>query len=261
MESIANLMQETACNHACNAGFSNDGFATTPAMRTNRLIWVTTRMHIEVARYPVWGESVEIDTWFQEHGRMSTRRDWILRIPGTGEIIGCGTSTWAMMNQDTRRLSRIPDDVRREFIVYCPMTPRYALDETHVDKIPKLGDPAQTVRGDLVPRRGDLDMNHHVNNVTYIGWMLEGLPLQDIEEAELASITLEYRRECGYSDVVESLTSNEEPTPGAHNGAAAGAAQFVHLLRLQASGVEINRGRTLWRPKSSPLPNTVACSC
>ena len=25
----------------------------------------------------------------------------------------------------------------------------------------------------IQPRRGDLDMNKHVNNVTYIGWMLE----------------------------------------------------------------------------------------
>lgn len=25
----------------------------------------------------------------------------------------------------------------------------------------------------LQPRRADLDMNQHVNNVTYIGWVLE----------------------------------------------------------------------------------------
>lgn len=49
-----NLIQEVACDHAQSVGFSTDGFATTPSMRKRRLIWVTTRMHIEVDEYPAW---------------------------------------------------------------------------------------------------------------------------------------------------------------------------------------------------------------
>ncbi|KAF3957633.1 hypothetical protein CMV_017375 [Castanea mollissima] len=41
-------------------------------------------------------------------------------------------------------------------------------------RIPKLEDPADHSKLGLVPRRADLDMNQHVNNVTYIGWVLEG---------------------------------------------------------------------------------------
>jgi len=36
-----------------------------------------------------------------------------------------------------------------------------------------LEDPAQYSMLGLKPRRADLDMNQHVNNVTYIGWVLE----------------------------------------------------------------------------------------
>jgi hypothetical protein len=58
-------------------------------------------------------------------------------------------------------------------------------------------------------RRSDLDMNHHVNNVAYFGWMLESVPESAVTSYELASITLEYRRECISDDIVESLTSAE----------------------------------------------------
>lgn len=65
--------------------------------------------------------------------------------------------------------------------------------------------------GPVLPqaRRSDLDMNHHVNNVAYFGWMLESVPESVVTSSELASITLEYRRECISDDIVESLTSAE----------------------------------------------------
>lgn len=278
IESIANLLQEIGCNHAQSVGFSNDGFATTPLMRKKRLIWVTTRMHIEMDRYPVWGDVVEIDTWFQGEGNIVSRRDWIIKMASTGEVIGRGTSTWVTMNQDTRRLSKVPEDVQAEYMQHCPSPPRYALPSEPSAKIPKLEDPVHVV-SHLRPRRNDLDMNQHVNNVTYIGWMLESIPAEVLKVAELSKITLEYRREVSGGEIVESMASPEaisrteeeaaaqqEASSASQNGAvlasaappavttaaASGAEDqlFVHLLRLQDDGKEVNRGRTQWRTKN-----------
>ncbi|XP_039803477.1 oleoyl-acyl carrier protein thioesterase 1, chloroplastic-like [Panicum virgatum] len=125
VETIANLLQEVGCNHAQSVGFSTDGFATTTTMRKLGLIWVTNRMHIEIYKYPAWGDVVEIETWCQEDGRIGTRRDWILKDLANGEVIGRATSKWVMMNQNTRRLQRVSDDVRDEVFIHCPKTPSY----------------------------------------------------------------------------------------------------------------------------------------
>ncbi|KAI5082694.1 hypothetical protein GOP47_0003292 [Adiantum capillus-veneris] len=272
IETIANLLQEVACNHAQSVGFSTDGFATTPSMRKRRLIWVTTRMHIEVEEYPVWGDIVEIETWCQGEGKAGTRRDWLISDVANSKLIGRATSTWVMMNQDSRRLSRITDDVREEYANHCPVLPRYAFPEENsssLRKIPKLGDPAQHVRSGLMPRRGDLDMNQHVNNVTYIGWILESTPLSVLDTHQLHRITLDYRRECKHGDSVESLASlescYEEGSRGGESGgfkaginglaqkpniAVADGVEFLHLLRIAGSNIEINRGRTVWKRKS-----------
>ncbi|RDY12132.1 Oleoyl-acyl carrier protein thioesterase 2, chloroplastic [Mucuna pruriens] len=268
VETIANLLQEVGCNHAQSVGFSTDGFATTPTMRKLRLIWVTARMHIEIYKYPAWSDVVEIETWCQGEGRVGTRRDFILKDHATDQVIGRATSKWVMMNQDTRRLQKVSDDVREEYLVFCPREPRLAIpeeDSNSLKKIPKLEDPpAQYSRLGLVPRRADLDMNQHVNNVTYIGWVLESMPQEIIDSHELQSITLDYRRECGQYDIVDSLTSVETIQDGAEavpeltgtNGSAMAREgkqepqQFLHLLRLSSDGLEINRGRTEWRKKA-----------
>ncbi|KAG1330892.1 oleoyl-acyl carrier protein thioesterase, chloroplastic [Cocos nucifera] len=256
VETIANLLQEVGCNHAQSVGFSTDGFATTPTMRKLRLIWVTSRMHIEIYKYPAWGDVVEIETWCQGEGRIGTRRDWIIKDLPTGEVIGRATSKWVMMNQDTRKLQRVSDEVREEYLVFCPRTPRLAFpeeDNGSVKKIPKLQEPAEHSRLELVPRRADLDMNQHVNNVTYIGWVLESMPQEIIDTHELQTITLDYRRECQHDDMVDSLTSLELSDDYSTNGSAIGKQHkkehhhFLHFLRLSSTRLEINRGRTEWR--------------
>ncbi|WCJ38012.1 Oleoyl-acyl carrier protein thioesterase chloroplastic [Euphorbia peplus] len=267
VETIANFLQEVGCNHAQSVGFSTDGFATTTTMRKLHLIWVTNRMHIEIYKYPAWSDVVEVETWCQSEGRIGTRRDWILKDYATGQVIGRATSKWVMMNQDTRRLQKVTDEVRDEYLVFCPPELRLAFPEDNslsVKKISKLEDPGHYSKLGLVPRRADLDMNQHVNNVTYIGWVLESIPQEVIDTHELQTITLDYRRECQHDDVVDSLTSIEPSeeteaisqlqgtngSPYTISGDHQDNRHFLHLLRL-SGGLEINRGRTEWRKKPS----------
>ncbi|KAJ6729053.1 ACYL-[ACYL-CARRIER-PROTEIN] HYDROLASE [Salix viminalis] len=267
VETIANLLQEVGCNHAQSVGYSTDGFATTTTMRKLHLIWVTARMHIEIYKYPAWSDVIEIETWCQGEGRIGTRRDWILKNYATGQMIGRATSKWVMMNQDTRRFQKVSDDVRAEHLAYAPRELRLAFPEDNnrsLKKISKLEDPAQHSKLGLVPRRADLDMNQHVNNVAYIGWILESMPQEIMDTHELQAITLDYRRECQHDDVVDSLTSLEsiEESEAVSklqgiNGSATATADnqeclnFQHLLRLSGDGLEINRGRTEWRKKAA----------
>ncbi|KAJ4956551.1 hypothetical protein NE237_013334 [Protea cynaroides] len=265
VETIANLLQETACNHVQSLGYSTDGYGTSNTMRELHLIWVTTRMHIEVYKYPAWGNMIEIETWF-EAGRVGTRRDFIVK-DASGTLIGRATSKWVAMNQDTRRLQKVNDQVLEEILSYSPQTPRLAFPEegnSSLKKIPKLKEPGQYSRLGLKARRADLDMNQHVNNVTYIGWLLESMPEDIIDTHELRKVTLDYRRECRHDNVVDSLTSMDLmegaeaiPELNGTNGSATerkhkeNCCQFLHFLRMSDGGPEINRGRTEWRRKST----------
>ncbi|XP_054808813.1 palmitoyl-acyl carrier protein thioesterase, chloroplastic-like isoform X2 [Prosopis cineraria] len=278
LESILNLLQETALNHVWMSGLLSDGFGATHGMMRNNLIWVVSRMQVLVDYYPVWGEVVEIDTWVGASGKNGMRRDWLIRSQATGRVFARATSTWVMMNRTTRRLSKIPDEVRDEVSPW--FIEKQAINEDTHEKILKLNKEAKYMISDLKPKRSDLDMNHHVNNVKYVKWMLEAIPDQILESYQLSGITLEYRRECGSSDTVQSLCDLEEDeilhdvekqdynsnlfslaSEIIKEGGLLGCLEqrpirFTHLLQAkgQKQDQEIVRGRTTWKRKLPSMP-------
>ncbi|KAG0609216.1 hypothetical protein M758_8G167200 [Ceratodon purpureus] len=285
IDTFMNHFQETALNHVWMSGLAGDGFGATRAMSSRNLIWVVTRMQVHVEQYPAWGDVVEMDTWVAASGKNGMRRDWLVRDYKTGQILARATSTWVMMSRKTRKLSKMPEEVRAEISPYFLERSAIKDESLLAQKILRLNDNAECVRSGLTPKRTDLDMNQHVNNVKYIGWMMESVPPAIMDGYELASMSLEYRRECGQSDMVQSMTSLEPSTSDAESGEGSngpskschsfskeGASpsarmpemkhtvadmsylKFVHLLRMENDGAEIVRGRTCWRARNNPIP-------
>ncbi|KAI7980764.1 hypothetical protein LOK49_Contig108G00010 [Camellia lanceoleosa] len=253
IETLMNHLQETALNHVKSAGLLGDGFGSTPEMCKKNLIWVVTKMQVLVDRYPTWGDVVQVDTWVAASGKNGMRRDWLVRDCRTGDILTRASSVWVMMNKETRRLSKIPNEVRGEIGTFFVDSPPVVDEDSR--KLPKLDEStADYIRNGLTPRWSDLDVNQHVNNVKYIGWILESAPLPILERHELCGMTLEYRRECGRDSVLQSLIT----VSGGGVGSLVdpGYVECQHLLRLEG-GAEIVKGRTEWRPKYANCVGTL----
>lgn len=243
METLMNLLQETALNHVSSAGVAGNGFGATREMSRRELIWVVTRIHVQVDKFSSWGDVVEIDTWVDAAGKNGMRRDWIIRDYKTQRIISRASSTWVIMNRDTRRLTKIPQQVRDEVLPFYLNRAAIATHDSDSQKIEKLThQTAHRIRTGLAPRWSDMDANQHVNNVKYIGWLLESVPTNVLEDYNMIRMTLEYRRECRQSNVLESLTSIK--VDGDQS-----ALECTHLLRMEADHTEIVRARSLWHFK------------
>lgn len=258
METLMNLLQETALNHVMCSGLAGDGFGATRQMSLRKLIWVVTRINIQVDEYSRWGDVVEIDTWVASSGKNGMRRDWIIRDRNTKNMIARATSNWVMMNRETRRLSKIPDEVRQEVLPFYLDRSIIAAATGGGRKIEKLTDStAEHIRSGLAPRWSDMDVNQHVNNVKYIGWILESVPLDVLEDYHLTSITLDYRRECRQSQLLESLTSmttSSAPAgpPPLTSNLCGSDLHSTHLIRQQDDRAEIVRACAEWRRKEHP---------
>ncbi|XP_047075068.1 palmitoyl-acyl carrier protein thioesterase, chloroplastic-like [Lolium rigidum] len=250
IETLMNHMQETALNHVKTAGLLGDGFGATPEMSKRNLIWVVSKIQLLVERYPSWEDMVQVDTWVASAGKNGMRRDWHVRDYNSGQTILRATSVWVMLNKNTRRLSKMPDEVRGEIGPHFN-NDRSAITEKQGEKLAKPGDKVndpstkQFIRKGLTPKWGDLDVNQHVNNVKYIGWILESAPISILEKHELASMTLEYRKECDRDSVLQSLTNVSGECVDSSSGSAI---QCDHLLQLE-SGADVVKAHTKWRPK------------
>lgn len=78
----------------------------------------------------------------------------------------------------------------------------------------------------------------------------QSVPLNVLEEYDMTSMTLEYRRECRQSNLLESLTSTTASLAHCNNSINRRPdLEYTHLLRMQADKAEIVRARTEWHGK------------
>lgn len=51
---LSSIGKETALNHVMSSGLAGDGFGATREMSLRKLIWVVTRIRIQVDKYSRW---------------------------------------------------------------------------------------------------------------------------------------------------------------------------------------------------------------
>ncbi|BAT79374.1 hypothetical protein VIGAN_02225000 [Vigna angularis var. angularis] len=178
------------------------------------------------------GDEIEVETWIDVGGKNGTRRDWIIRDRYTKEIIAKATSMWAIMNRETRRLSKMPEEVRQELDPFYFNKFAIATEEIDQQKIQKLTD--ATAEG--------------------FRFGVTSVPRKMLEDYKMTSMILEFRRECTHSDILESMTSASAKVIGASNNKYVSRKpnlQFIHLLRLQDNKTELVRARTEWNLKQN----------
>ncbi|KAJ4952441.1 hypothetical protein NE237_029273 [Protea cynaroides] len=248
IETLMNLLQETALNHIKNMGMMKDGLGSTPSMTGKSLIWVLTKMHLVVDHYPSWGDEVQLDTWFTPSEKNGQGIYWTIRDSQTNKTLARANSMLVMMNKDTRKLRKMPEEVRREMeSQYIDCSPIQDEDGSRILANFDYRN-MDYVRTGLTPRWNDLDVNQHVNNVKYIGLMLESVPNSIMEKHEISDFNIEYRRECGMDHVLQSQTSlSNKATDGSLS--AEEPLECFHLLRFE-NGAVVARARTKWGPKT-----------
>ena len=167
MASVCNWLQEAASLNAAAMTFSKSDFEAAG----ENISWVLTHLKVRMSRFPKWGETVSVLTFPRGGRRIVAHRDFALS-GADGEEIGRATSEWMIIDLASRKLVAIPEGV-------------FAAANTVRD--PVFGDePLAKLRWDcreaaadaLVfrARRGDIDLNGHVNNVHYVEWLMEGRP-------------------------------------------------------------------------------------
>jgi acyl-CoA thioesterase FadM len=164
---------------------------------------------------------VEVETWFMESGKIGAQREWRLREKRTGRTLGRATSTWVMINMHTRRLAKLPEVIRQRCSWYQLHPPEHSIPtEQTRSKLPDFPSEPALASPRQVARSSDVDMNGHINNVTYIAWTLETVPKHIADDCHLYQVRVrvwgcEGGGEGGFAHVGQprmfSVCSNEPP--------------------------------------------------
>lgn len=193
---ICNYLQEVAGNHATELGVAVDH------LFKKNMTWVLSRLHIQVFRFPFWREEIKIETWPSGRQRKFATRDFLI-FDQKHNILVKATSSWMIIDLKTQKPIVMPefmDEIR------LPDRQRAINDSFPKMTLPK--NPNLEQKFDV--RLGDLDINQHVNNVKYIEWALESVPLDIWKAKILASLEISFRAETKHGERIIIQTEQNE---------------------------------------------------
>jgi acyl-CoA thioester hydrolase len=104
-------MQEAAFDGSAAAGY---GVARYAEMKR---VWLARQTEIEYLRPVRYGDSVIVKTWVADFRRVSSRRDYQMRLDGNGDIVANAYTEWAFMDTVAGRPAVIP---REAIAAYFP---------------------------------------------------------------------------------------------------------------------------------------------
>jgi len=159
------LAQEIAYWAAEELGF---GYTT---LHLHHTAWVLSRMHFHFVKKVLWRDSIQLFTWHKGAGGIFYLRDFDLKSE-EGESLVQGTSSWVVMNEETRRLVR-PEELADLLHVDGEV------DNAIEEPAPKLQLPSGVepeLAGEHTVCYSDIDLVGHTNNVRYVSWAMDNIP-------------------------------------------------------------------------------------
>ncbi|HAN18626.1 MAG: hypothetical protein A2X13_13640 [Bacteroidetes bacterium GWC2_33_15] len=158
LQTLFHFLQECAWN---NARMNDFGYEY---LEKENTYWVLSRVLVQINEYPEWKDEISIKTWPKGADGYFALRDFL--IFKDDKVIGRATTSWLILDRETKRPRRLENFnfIHQNF-----------LNESAIDKKPdKIN--LNTSLAELDRRKvypSDLDVNKHVNNATYVRWMLD----------------------------------------------------------------------------------------
>lgn len=152
-------------------------------------LWVLTKVKLKMKQYPKWKEAIKIRTWPRSPEGLFALRDY--QLIKDEKMIGLVTSYWLILDKLTKRPRRIMDfDFAHEDFLY-----ETALGES-LGKIKVGKDPKEVDQRKVYP--SDLDVNGHVNNASYVKWIIDAH--SSIQSKEIKSFEINFLSELYIND-------------------------------------------------------------
>ncbi len=222
--SLCNIMQDAAGKHAHELGVAVDD------MLAENYTWVLSRLAFKMDAWPGWRDDIEVGTWPSGIEKLFAFRDFRF-TDQKNHPLGSAVSAWVVIDTGTRRPVRVG-----KFLEKLKLSPHGSNGTDNLlKKLPVLETYDHEER--FLVRYSDLDVNRHVNNVSYIEWAVESIPAVVQRESILAELEINFLAETFFGEYALSRCLPQDETHTV----------FRHSIVSEHDGRELARARTVWK--------------
>lgn len=198
--SLVNYFGDIATKHSENVG---GGLSYS---RKNGVAWVLYKWNIDIKHYPEYGQKIRVRTNACSFRKFYGYRTFEV-FDKEDNMIAKANSIWLLIDTNKRKILRITEDMYKIFGLTEKDNKPLLIKNV---KLPK----KFTIEKSFNVRYSDIDTNKHVNNVKYIDWILETIPLNIILEYNIKHINITYEKEALYGEKIKIFTELKKQDEG-----------------------------------------------
>jgi medium-chain acyl-[acyl-carrier-protein] hydrolase len=186
-------LQECAWAHA-----QENNFGYTFVKKQNAL-WVLSRIYIKLSKYPIWEDEISIKTWPRPPLDFFAYRDFEISI--ADEIVGHVCSSWLIIDKKSKRPYRMHDFqiMQSNFIEKSAVD--HPLNKLEITSEMKYIEERKV-------QWSDIDVNGHVNNASYVRWIMDAVFQQNQKQA--SEFEINFLRELYINDYFKVFLSTSQ---------------------------------------------------
>lgn len=192
--SMAQYVQIISTHHAAelNMGYYQLGEAP-------KYYWVVSRIKYKMKQYPKWQDEFGLRTFSGGYDKLFGVR--ICEISNRdGQEIGQVIIDYILLDANKHR----PINIKN--VVASDMNVPY-----EGEKLGKIPLPKEIFKEDIrTAYYSELDVNQHMNNAMYIRWILDIISLEQLNEAKITSLQINYNASIVYRDKVRVVLGKSE---------------------------------------------------
>ncbi len=234
------------------------GGLSIPHLQRMGLTWVLVKQRFEIAEYPLWMDSLYLETWakppkgpfffrdyaytYAKDGRKTTM-DKALRDVSAGEKTLFdesekpflrATSNWMVLDTASLKPLKPTDNVMGN-LGFCAENSL----ESSFQRIPLPENSSWDSEHSFYPTITDIDINSHVNNLSYIRWILSYIPQRVHEGKLICSLDTYYISSAVFSQQLTCRVCEIEENT------------CVHSIIRTEDGSEVFRAKSVWKNEGS----------
>ena len=189
ISSIINFICDISTNQSEVLGDSIE------SLKNKNYAWVFYKYDIKIYKYPMYREKISITTEPYGFKKFYAYRKYTIKNCN-GEIIGEAMALFFFINLEKRRTMRIPKEQYELYDVDSDLKNDIKMDEVRTI------DEEENIK-EFQIRYKDIDSNGHVNNVNYVDWAIESVPLDVIKNFEIRRVKVVFEKETRYGQSVK----------------------------------------------------------
>lgn len=220
---LSYFLQEGAIGHADYRSFGYEDM-----IRKNQA-WVMTRLGIKVNKQPSLADKIILETWVHLTTDSFSVRDFHIMDPN-GDILVEARTSWMIMDLATRK----PIRINKEGIERLPHHFNRLQSPIELIKIPEIPETENGHNFQVVV--SDLDMNQHVNHISFVRWFMDRFDWEFHMKHQLSFFTINYMAEVLYGDKLSIILNQDNKDPDTF---------LLKIIRL-SDHREIARCLTTW---------------